>query len=251
MNDIERLKDVIDDIDNLIDAKVDSSSNSFKIWKTKAERVVINIFGENSFEHKKFKSTLFCLCAFTFSTPDEEFVKACKEDLEMTKGIFLSYLEELENNNRESFDEKKYDSIFIVHGHDGELKLEVDKLIKGQGIEAVVLSDQVNGGRTIIEKFVEESSRCSAAIILMTADDEAKEKESNEYKYRARQNVIFEAGYFIGMIGRNRVIIIVEKGVDIPSDLQGVVYTSKTDWKLEVLKELKRIGFSIDANKLL
>ena len=61
---------------------------------------------------------------------------------------------------------------------------------------------------------------------------------------------MFEAGYFMGKFGRDRVIIIAEKNVELPSDLQGVVYTDKDDWKLDVCRELKAMNFAIDFNKL-
>lgn len=170
-----------------------------------------------------------------------------------TKSIFTNYIEEIsdEAENDDSFWQRDYSNVFIVHGHDGELKNEVALLLERQRINGIVLSEQVNAGRTIIEKFEDNSDRCSAAIILMTADDEGKSLFDLNYNKRARQNVIFEAGYFMGMLGREKVIIIVESGVEIPSDLQGVVYTDKSNWKFQVLAELKSIGYSVDANLLL
>lgn len=67
---------------------------------------------------------------------------------------------------------------------------------------------------------------------------------------RARQNVVFEAGYFMGKLGRNRIVIVAEHGVELPSDMQGIVYTDKADWRVDVLKELKEMGYKIDLNKL-
>ena len=68
---------------------------------------------------------------------------------------------------------------------------------------------------------------------------------------RARQNVVFEAGYFMGKLGRDRVVIIAEKGIEIPSDLQGVVYTDRNNWQFDVCKELIAMGYKIDLNKLM
>ena len=75
-------------------------------------------------------------------------------------------------------------------------------------------------------------------------------KSDNEDKKRARQNVVFEAGYFIGKLGRSNVILIADKGVEIPSDLQGVVYTETNNWQFSVLRELKAMGYCIDYNKI-
>ena len=139
--------------------------------------------------------------------------------------------------------------VFIVHGHNGEIKEAVARLIEKQGIQAIILHEQANQGATIIEKF-ERYSDVGCAVCLFTADDLGRAKNDVEEKSRARQNVVFETGYFIGKLGRNRVVLIADKGVEIPSDLQGVVYTETNGWQYSVLKELKAIGYNVDYNKL-
>ena len=54
----------------------------------------------------------------------------------------------------------------------------------------------------------------------------------------------------MGKLGRGRVVIIAEKGIEIPSDLQGVVYTDRNNWQFDVCKELIAMGYKIDLNKL-
>ena len=141
--------------------------------------------------------------------------------------------------------------VFIVHGHDGELKEKVARRLEQQGIEAIILSEQVNRGRTIIEKL-EAYSDVNVAIILFTQDDlgVAKEEKGNE-KYRARQNVVFEAGYFMGYLGRENIIMIADENVEIPGDLSGMVYTTRDSWEFEMLKELNAAGMKVNMNKLL
>lgn len=136
-----------------------------------------------------------------------------------------------------------------MHGHDSLLKEEIARMIEKQGIEVVLLSEQANLGLTVFEKL-EKYSEVDAAICLFTSDDVGKEKNETDYKGRARQNVIFETGYFIHKLGKGRVILICDSEVEVPSDLQGVVYTTKDDWELKVSKELKEIGFNIDLNKI-
>lgn len=77
-----------------------------------------------------------------------------------------------------------------------------------------------------------------------------RKKKENE-KYRVRQNVVFEAGYFMGYLGRENVIMVAEENVEIPGDLSGMVYTTKENWKIEMLKDLNAAGMKIDMNKLL
>lgn len=138
---------------------------------------------------------------------------------------------------------------FIVHGHDGELRESVARLLEKQGITPIILFEQPNQGATIIEKF-EVNSNVGAAICLFSADDIGNTKNAKTMNNRARQNVVFESGFFIGKFGRKRVIIIADKSVELPSDLQGVVYTDVSNWKYDVLKELKAMGYIIDYNKL-
>lgn len=253
MTDYEKLKEVTDEIDRLISKGVSSSDSEFQSWRTKAKRVLIKIFGEKSFEVKDFNNRPFSLTAYVVGTDQSEFVKKCCKDLATTKAIFEDYLKECADDLKEEVSVKQeidFSNVFIVHGHDGELKNELALLLQKQGINGIILAEQTNQGRTIIEKFEDNSDMCSAAIVLMTADDEGKSKKETELKSRARQNVIFEAGYFMGKLGRTNVIIIVDSGVEIPSDLQGVVYTDRNDWKLQVLSELRQIGYKVDANLL-
>lgn len=144
-------------------------------------------------------------------------------------------------------DNKK--QVFVVHGHDGELRMSVARLLEKQGLEPIILMEQANAGATIIEKF-ERHADVGAAICLFTGDDLVAHDSDGANRKRARQNVVFEAGYFIGKLGRGRVVIISESDVEIPSDLAGVLCVNKNDWKIELLKELKAIGFEIDFNRV-
>lgn len=136
--------------------------------------------------------------------------------------------------------------IFIVHGHDTETRDNVELFIRRLGLEPVVLSNEANQGRTIIQKF-EENSDVSFAIILYTACDEGRAKGESALKNRARQNVLFEHGFFYAKLGKENVVALHESGVEIPSDLAGVLYTSLDgDWKGDLKRELKAAGFQAD-----
>ena len=62
---------------------------------------------------------------------------------------------------------------------------------------------------------------------------------------------MFETGFFIGKLGRNRVIVLADGDVEMPSDLNGVLYISTHNWQLDVLRELANMGFEIDLNAML
>jgi len=131
---------------------------------------------------------------------------------------------------------------FIIHGHNDTIKFEVARFIeKTTKKEAIILHEKPNKGKTVIEKF-EFNSEVDFAVSLWTADDQGKANKDEQFQNRARQNVIFETGYFIGKLGRERVIILFEKGVEKPSDYDGVVYISLSgDWKHDLQNEIESI----------
>ncbi|MDU8926343.1 nucleotide-binding protein [Alisedimentitalea sp. MJ-SS2] len=160
--------------------------------------------------------------------------------------------EETKRERREPTDNKK---VFIVHGHDDALKQSVARTIEKLGLEPVILSEKPNSGRTVIEKF-EHNADVGFAIVLMTADDCARNKKADngQEELRARQNVVLELGYFFGSLGRDRVFVLKEKDVSEPSDILGIVYEPvdpSGNWKLSLAKELKNANYVIDANSLL
>jgi len=163
-------------------------------------------------------------------------------------GYFGQAIEDIIDANSEFENLKpstnKNDTVFIVHGHDNELKQEVQILLNRAGVNSVVLHEQADRGRTIIDKLLDETKKAGYAIALLTPDDIVE----NESK-RARQNVILEIGYFIGLLGKERLRLIVKQNVEIPSDLQGILY-EKYDcsgaWKIKLLKELQAVGIYVD-----
>lgn len=158
-------------------------------------------------------------------------------------------------NNENSIKEFKSKDVFIVHGHKEDKKNTVARYIENLGLKPIVLHEQANKGRTIIEKF-EDHSDVLFAIVLITADDLGCDKDLYKSKknleYRARQNVIFELGFFVGKLGREKVCILYEKDVVFPSDYKGVAYYSfQENWKLRIAKELKDSGFNIEMDNIL
>ena len=145
--------------------------------------------------------------------------------------------------------------VFIVHGHDNEMKLAVARLLENLDFEPIILSEQADQGRTFIKKFEEESNVGYAVVLMSDKDDMGAEVGSLDYKPRARQNVILELGYFIGRLGRKNHVCVLKKGnVEVPSDIFGVVYKSFSSnddgWKYALAKELKAAGYSVDMNKI-
>ncbi len=121
-----------------------------------------------------------------------------------------------------SKDKPRSRKVFIIHGHDNGTKEEVARFLSKISLEPVILHEQPDRGRTIIEKF-EDYADVSFAVALLTPDDiGAAKREPDTMRDRARQNVIFEFGYFIGKLSRAGACALVKDGVEIPSDYSGV-----------------------------
>jgi predicted nucleotide-binding protein len=141
------------------------------------------------------------------------------------------------------------EKVFVVHGHDNEAKEMVARFIEKLGLEAIILHEQPNGGRTIIEKFEVNSKGVAFAVVLLTPDDENFDRAGGVVSSRARQNVILELGYFIGRLTRTRVVALHKGDVEIPSDFQGVLYVPMDDagaWKTKLAQEFIEAKIRID-----
>lgn len=180
---------------------------------------------------------------------------------DITKDILFEVRDELQENVKNEIDDAiakneavhSSNKVFIVHGHDNEAKIEVARFIESLGLDAIILHEQSNNGKTIIEK-IEQYTDVGYGIVLYTPCDKGAVNNSDDFKARARQNVVFEHGYLIGKLGRNKVAALVKDSVEFPNDISGVVYTlydKNQGWKLSLGKELRSAGYEIDLNKLM
>ncbi len=145
-------------------------------------------------------------------------------------------------------------NVFIVHGHDEQAKESTARFIEKLGLNAVILHEQANEGKTIIEKL-EKHTDAAYAVVIFTPDDVGASSVSpTNLQPRARQNVLVELGYMAAKIGRNRVCVLRKGDVEIPSDYLGVLYVDidiAGAWRLTLAKELKVAGLKVDLNEAL
>ncbi len=146
----------------------------------------------------------------------------------------------------------KSNKVFIVHGHDGEARESVARYLERIGFEPIILHEQANRSRTIIEK-IEANRDVSFAVILLTPDDEGCVKGGTP-EPRVRQNVLLELGYFMAHLGRENICALKRGHVEVPSDFAGVVWEAMDEnggWKSNLARELQAAGHSIDWNKVM
>jgi len=141
--------------------------------------------------------------------------------------------------------------VFVAHGHNFETRDIVNDFLRSIGLEAVNLADEPDRGDTIIEKFERYSKDANFAIALFTADDVgyAKGREKDK-KPRARQNVVFEFGYFLAKLGRNRARLLLQQGAELPSNISGMLYIEMDPsgkWRNQLLRELNDAGLPVTS----
>ena len=144
--------------------------------------------------------------------------------------------------------------IFLVHGRDDAVRHEVVRVVERLTERSVVvLHEQANSGRTILEKFEHHATSAVYAVVLLTGDDEGRVLGDPEYRKRGRQNVILELGFFFGKLGRKRVSVRLSTEVERPSDIEGLVYIvidAAGGWKQQLARELAAAGIDVDYGRM-
>ena len=248
---IERLQKALDAIVELELLQFDSLE--VQKWRRGTQSIVADTFGARSPHVRDFTDSLYRIRGYDVGC-----------DLEPVASVLKSMIEEIEeywedkeqapsSSGTQRREQPSPKEIFVIHGRDNEAKEMVARFLTRLALTPVILHEQPNQGRTIIEKF-EQHAQVGFALALLTPDDVGALRDNrNDLKPRARQNVVFELGYFLGRLGRNRVCALTKGNVELPSDYDGVVYISLDDggWKMDLIRELKNAGFEVDANKAL
>jgi predicted nucleotide-binding protein len=189
------------------------------------------------------KSANVALLEQAFASLNERLAE--EEALSEPEDLEYALANELEPQAMERSDKK----IFIVHGHADGPREAIARFLAQLNLEPIILHEQANRGKTIIEKF-EAHADVGFAIVLLTPDDIGGPIGGPQH-HRARQNVILELGFFIGRLGRARVCALMVPDVEIPSDILGVVWTSFDSagaWKQGLAKELQAAGYRVNWN---
>lgn len=226
------------------------STPELQAWTAECEDVIFNYYGKDSIPWKIFKK-------FDRNKLDGEYDYTFEEQKKIIVSALTSCLRiEPANSSKKIKPKSNLDltKVFIVHGHDNEVKNNVARFIESLNLKAIILHEQASSSKTIIEK-IEEYSNVGFGIVLYTpCDIGAKKTKKPELKERARQNVVFEHGFLMGKIGRKNVCALVKGEIETPNDISGVVYVQMEPndaWKLQLSKELKKSGYEFDMNKLI
>jgi predicted nucleotide-binding protein len=230
-------------------------------WHQNLEGVIHSYFGPDSLQFEHFKKRDLSQGFYQYIVEEDK-----KEKRKFDQGVELaglyvqSRITELDEEDQEveplpkkldATRQKSSRKVFVVHGHDHGSKETVARFLSQLELVPIILHEQPDQGRTIIEKF-EDNADVACAVVILSPDDIASSKSNPTIQeQRARQNVIFELGFFVGKLSRKQTFALLFHGVTKPSDIDGVLYISMDDnaWKLRLVRELQAAGIDVDANK--
>ena len=241
------ISSLIEEANRLIESEIVVGTSEFSQWYSKCTYYLEKHYGKDSAEYRHFVGVQYQKRVYNAYEYDRRRTRDSLDGLR----VAVTLLESMEDN--EPTQEVLKDApnilnkILIVYGHNDAVRQKVSRILEQQGIVPVALDEKYDVGPTIIEKF-EKYSDCNAAICIFSSDDLGKAKEENGLKPRARQNVVFETGFFSGKFGRNKTIILYDESVELPSDLNGIVYININGFEMNLLKSLNTMGFNIDFN---
>lgn len=240
---------------------LDSDSPEFRKWSRDTEVLVERIFGADTRHLRDLKEIDYSPSVSYVDMPDEEYEEAFRKGLDHAVALIQSFMDEVEQYGVGSMGSIPSQpmvqpalAVFLVHGHDEAARESVARYLDRLSVKPIILHEQANQGRTVVEKL-EHHANVTFAVVLLTPDDVgAARAEADSLRPRARQNVVLELGFFVGKLGRQRVCAIHKGALELPSDYMGVLYIPFDDaggWRLALARELKAAGFSVDMNAAL
>jgi predicted nucleotide-binding protein len=258
---IERLQRRITEVEALDPSSLEKWSPLVKALQASIDESLSRIFGHGTVEYERYRRTVDWAEDIP-SFGGETSLQQYRDDV--TKGKLEAFimLREAVATLKENLAELEPDmtprpspvidnrKVFIVHGHDDAVRESVARFLQSAGCDTIILNEQANRNRTVIEKIEANHDVCFA-VVLLTPDDEGA-KKGEPVQPRARQNVLLELGYFMAKLGRDKVCVLKRDQVEIPSDFAGVIWTAfdpAGGWKKELAKELDAAGFTIDWKK--
>lgn len=249
------------------DSAFESAKNEYNKWNSFNVELLNRIFSSDKFAKEYSRWGGAVSISYTESSLREEITDLYK-DIDEKLHRLDSIIERLElipvsavatpaqiSEKTDAASQRRSKKVFVVHGHDEVAKTNLEVFLNEIGLQPIVLHRQTDEGLTVIEKF-EKHSDVGYAFILLTPDDvaylkadEAKNDKDRKKELRARPNVIFEFGYFVGKLGRSRVCCLYTGNVTLPSDVNGMIYkkfnASIDEVAYSIIKDLKASGYSV------
>lgn len=127
--------------------------------------------------------------------------------------------------------------VFITHGRNTEIVGQLKELLTFGGFEPVVSVEKETLAKPVPDKVLDDMRSCGAAIIHVGTDQKLLDERGDEQRI-INSNVLIEIGAAMALYGR-RFILLVERGVTLPSNLQGLYEARYEGDKLDYDATLK------------
>jgi predicted nucleotide-binding protein len=243
------------------------STSKYQRWKTEVKNLILSqcgvssrnfqsyVEGQNELNYSFESGHGQILGSLHTTLTSLELAAESKKNELLVKNVSPRNDKTIRISEKMQMEDKK--KVFIVHGHDEKLKNQLEILLTEIGLQPVILHRKPDEGMTIIEKF-EKHSDVGYAFILLSPDDvlfsingeNISEGKANK-EMRARQNVIWEFGFFVGKLGRNRVCCLYKEGVILPTDVSGMLYkeirNDVEEVAFAILKDLRAAGYDLQV----
>ncbi|HLY38599.1 MAG TPA: TIR domain-containing protein [Candidatus Binatia bacterium] len=230
----------------------DEANEAYRAWQDRSRELVrFALISDELYDaHLRGAYRRMCLRHVTHPTEPWRQVELDLRDLESvvqrleTPAVDFARIDEVERDGK----------VLVVHGRNHEMREQVARFLMKLQLEPILLDEQAAHGRTLIEKL-ESQAGLSFAVVILTGDDVgALAADRDALHPRARQNVIFELGFAVGRLRRERVCALYEEAVELPSDIHGVEYTPLDPagaWRAKLARELHEAGFRFDPLKVI
>lgn len=118
--------------------------------------------------------------------------------------------------------EERHHVFFGYSSKAGNTALQITSFLRSMGVKVRDWKTDFKSGGIILDEIEESARKSLGGIFLFTKDDDLL--VGDEINAAPRDNVVFEAGYFMHAVGRERTLIIREKGAKMPADVGGAIY---------------------------
>lgn len=232
------------------------------------DTALVQVFGAETLDYERYQRAAYLRAGGMYFAGYGPSLREVQEEVEQGRQKAITTLEEIVLRFQEELDLTPSDSpheprpaakvernrkVFVVHGRDEAARESVARFLERLDFKPIILHEQPNQGRTVIEK-VEDHGEVGFAVVLLTPDDEGCLKGDTP-RPRPRQNVLLELGYFVGRLGRDHVCALKAGELELPSDFGGVVWETFDGtgggWKQKLGKELEAAGYEFDWNKVM
>ncbi len=150
--------------------------------------------------------------------------------------------------------------VLVISGTDDAMKQALTKALGKLLLVPVMLCEEPGHGRKIVERFTADYVDVGLAVVLLSPDDYvfSKTEESSKRRLKPRQDVIFELGYLLGKLGKEKVLVLFRESekneFEVRLDFEGInsaPFDSLDSWKLALLRALADNGYNVEGDRIL